>query len=55
MRALLLFLVLFGVSSAVIFGYRYVTKNDIKVAGKLTFAGMVAAILSVVIYLGEVG
>jgi hypothetical protein len=54
MRAFLLFLVLFGIASAAIFGYKYVTKQDVKVAGKLTFAGLLAFIFSVVIYLGEV-
>ena len=55
MRAALLFLVLFGIASAAIFGYKYVTKHDVKVAGKLTFAGIVALVFSVIIYLGEVG
>lgn len=54
MRALLLFLILFGIASAAIFGYKYITKEDIKVAGKLTFAGIVALFFSVIIYLGEV-
>jgi len=55
MRVALVFLVLFGLASAAIFGYKFVTKQDVKVAGKLTFAGIVALVLSVVIYLGEVG
>jgi len=54
MRAAALFLVLFGLASAVIFGYKYISKQDVKVAGKLTFAGLIALILSAVIYLGEV-
>jgi len=55
MRALALFLVLFGIASAFIFGYKYITKKDIKVAGKLTFAAVVALIFTTIIYLGEVG
>lgn len=53
MRAGLLFLVIWGAMSALIFGYRYITTNDVKVAGKLTVAALVAAILSVIIFLGE--
>lgn len=53
MRALLLFTVLFGISSALIFGYRYITKQDIKVVGKLTFAGLLAFVFSMLIYFGE--
>ena len=53
MRALILFLVIWGAISALIFGYKYITKTDKKVAGKLTVAAVVAAILSVMIYLGE--
>jgi len=55
MKMILLFIVLYAIASAAIFGYRYVSKNDVKVAGKLTFAAIVAAVLSVFIYLGEVG
>ena len=54
MRLLLTFMVMFGIAAALIFGYRYISKQDIKVAGKLTFAGIIAAILTAVIYLGEV-
>lgn len=54
MRAAFLFLVLFGIASAAIFGYKYISKHDVKVAGKLTFAGLIALVMSILIYLGEV-
>ena len=55
MRAAFLFLVIWGAISALIFGYKYITTNDVKVAGKLTVAAIAAMILSVIIYLGEYG
>jgi len=54
MRLILVFLIMFGIAAAFIFGYRYISKQDVKIAGKLTFAGIIAAILTTVIYLGEV-
>lgn len=53
MRAFLLFAVLFGLASALVFGYKTISKNDVKIAGKLTFAGLIALVLSVLIYFGE--
>ncbi len=55
MRAVGLFLVIFGLISALIFGYKYITKNDIKITGKLIFAGIMSLILTTIIYLGEMG
>ena len=54
MRLVALFLILFAVMSALIFGYKEIKKSDIKVAGKLVFAAIVSGIISVLIYLGEV-
>jgi hypothetical protein len=53
MRVVLVFLVLFGIASAVIFGYKHITKHDVKIAGKLTFAAIIALVLSAFIYIGE--
>jgi hypothetical protein len=53
-RAFALFLVLFGIATAFIFGYKYITKQDIKIAGKLTFAAIIALVLATLIYIGEV-
>ena len=55
MRLVALFLILFTIMSALIFGYKEITKADIKIAGKLIFAGILSGIISVLIYLGEVG
>ena len=55
MRLAALFLILFAFFAALIFGYKELTKADIKVAGKLVFAAILSAILAGVIYLGEVG
>ncbi len=55
MRAGLLFLVLFTLMSALIFGYKYITKNDIKVAGKLTVAAILSLIVSTIIFVLETG
>ena len=54
-RAFALFLIIFGFFAILVFGYKEISKQDIKVAGKLIFAAVLAAILSTVIYLGEVG
>ena len=54
-RAFALFLILFSVFAALVFFYKEISKQDIKVVGKLIFAAVLAAILSTVIYLGEVG
>jgi hypothetical protein len=54
MRAVLLFLVLFTIFAAIIFGYKMISRQDVKIAGKLTFAALLALAFSVVIYLGEV-
>jgi len=53
MRVGLLFFVLFALFSALIFGYKYITKNDIKIAGKLTVAAILALILSTIIFVLE--
>lgn len=50
MRIVLLFLVLFALLSALIFGYKYITKNDVKIAGKLTFAAILSLVISTVIF-----
>jgi len=55
MRIVGLFLILFGVFSALIFGYKEIRKTDIKVAGKLVFAAIISAVVSTMIYIGEVG
>jgi len=54
MRAVLLFLILFGISAGLIFGYKFIRKQDIKVGGKLIFAAILSLIFSTIIYLGEV-
>jgi hypothetical protein len=55
MRLFALFLILFTFFSALVFGYKEITKADIKVAGKLVFAAILSAALAGIIYLGEVG
>jgi len=55
MRIGLLFLVLFALMSALIFGYKYITKNDIKIAGKLTFAAILSLIISTILFVLENG
>ncbi len=54
MRLLALFLILFTVMSALIFGYKEIKKSDIKVAGKLVLAAILSGIISIFVYLGEV-
>ena len=54
MRLVALFLILFTIMSALIFGYKEIKKSDIKVAGKLVFAAILSGIVVVLIYLGEV-
>lgn len=54
-RAVALFLIVFSFFAALVFGYKEISKQDIKIAGKLIFAAILAAVLSTVIYLGEVG
>lgn len=53
MRAAILFLVIWVAISSLLLGYKYITRGDVKIAGKLTVAGIIAAILSVMIYIGE--
>ena len=55
MRLAALFLILFTIMSALIFGYKQIKKSDIKVAGKLVFAAILSGMISVGIYLAEVG
>jgi len=54
MRLLALFLILFTIMSALVFGYKEITKSDVKVAGKLVFAAILSGIISILVYLGEV-
>lgn len=52
-RAFLFFLVLFAIVSGIIFGYKYVTKSDVKVTGKLIVAAIVTLFFTTVIFLLE--
>ena len=54
MRLVALFLILFTIMSALIFGYKEIRKSDIKVAGQLVFAAILSGAVVVLIYLGEV-
>lgn len=53
LRTFIVFLILFGLAATSIFTWRYVTKQDVKVAGKLIFAAIIAGCMSGTIYFLE--
>lgn len=54
-RAFVVWLFVFSIVSLLIFGYRQIRGSDVKVAGKLTLAGIITAVLVTVIFVLETG
>jgi len=53
MRALLMALILFAIIAGLLFGWRKISKTDVKVSGKLIVAAILSLLFSGSIYLLE--
>ena len=53
MRFFLTFIFIWAIFSTLFFGYREITKSDVKITGKIIAAAIFAAVLSVTIFFLE--
>lgn len=54
-RAFIFFVIIYAFLAALMFGWRFITRSDVKLTGKLVVVGIITFVFTMAIYIIETG